>query len=108
MLSVSGKEAGAIKHPKKRKKRAGVLTGIILLMLLFAVGIQLYQMQAQLQAARAQEAALAEQIAAVEAENQALSDALENSDDPELIQEIARTQLGMVEKNEKVFYDIGG
>ena len=77
-------------------------------MLLFAVGIQLYQMQSQLQAAREQEADLAPQIAAVQAENQALSDALENSDDPELIQEIARTQLGLVAKNEKVFYDIGG
>ena len=34
--------------------------------------------------------------------------AIENSDDPELIEEIARTELGMVTKNEKVFYDISG
>ena len=77
-------------------------------MLLTAVGIQLYQLQAQIQDARAEREALALQVAAADERNRELSEALENSDDPSLIQEIARTELGLVDKNEKVFYDIGG
>jgi len=94
------------KKQAKRTRRSGLLIGIILLALLFGVGMQLYRMQDQLQAARDQEAALTQQVAALEDKNQELADAIENSDDPELIEEIARTELGMVTRDEKVFYDI--
>ena len=92
------------KAPKR--KTTGLITGIILLALLFGVGLQLYRMQDQLQAARDEEAALIQQVTDLKDKNQELSDAIENSDDPELIEEIARTELGMVTKDEKVFYDI--
>ena len=91
----------------RRRKGAGLFTGIILLALLLGVGMQLYQMQSQLQAAREERDALTRQVADLEDENQELSDALENSDDPELIEEIARRELGLVTPDEKVFYDIG-
>jgi len=98
-----------MKQAKQQKaKTTGLITGIILLALLFGVGMQLYRMQGQLQAAREEEAALLKQVSDLQNENQDLSDAIENSDDPELIEEIARTELGMVTKNEKVFYDISG
>ena len=89
-----------------KRKTTGLITGLILLALLFGIGLQLYRMQDQLQVARDEEAALLQQVAALEDKNQELTDAIENSDDPNLIAEIARTELGMVNKNEKVFYDI--
>ena len=95
---------------KKRTKggrRGGLLTGALLLALLLGVGLQLWQMRDQLQTARDQREDLTRQLAELEDENRELADALENSDDPELIQEIARTELGMVTRDEKVFYDIG-
>ena len=95
-----------MKRPKE-KKRIGFFTGIVLLALLFGVGMQLYQMQEQLQSAREERDALTKQVADLEGENQELADALENSDNPELIEEIARTELGMVTQDEKVFYDTG-
>lgn len=93
---------------KRRKRASGFLTGVLLLVLLLGVGVQLYRMQDKLKTAREEEAALAAQIAEVQEENDALLEDLERADDPELIQDIARQELGMVMQNEKVFYVYGG
>ena len=93
---------------KKRKRASGFLTGILLLVVLLGVGIQLYRMQEQLRTARAEEEALAREIAQVEKENQQLQEDLDNAGNPELIEEIAREELGMATQGEKVFYAIGG
>ena len=93
----------------KRKKRASsFLTGVLLLVMLFGVGMQLYRMQEKLNNARSEADALAAQIAQVEKENAALEEDLAHASDPELIEQIARDQLGMVVQDEKVFYTIGG
>ena len=93
---------------KKRKRASGFLTGVLLLVLLLGVGVQLYRMQEQLKTARAEEEALAREIAQVEKENQQLQEDLDNADNPELIEEIAREDLGMVVQGEMVFNVIGG
>ncbi len=93
---------------RKPKRASGFLTGVLLLVLLLGVGIQLYRMQEDLKTARAEEAALAAQIAQVERENAQLQEDLDRAGDPELIEEIAREELGMVTQNEKVFYTYGG
>ena len=49
-----------------------------------------------------------EQIAQVEKENAALQEDLDNADNPELIEDIAREELGMVVPDEKVFFIYGG
>ena len=93
---------------KKRKRASGFLTGVLLLVLLLGVGVQLYRMQEQLKTARAEEEALAQEIAQVEKENAQLQEDLDNADNPELIEEIAREDLGMVVQGEMVFNVIGG
>ena len=94
---------------KRRRRRAGnLLTGLILLILIFGAGVQLYRLQGQLRSARAEVEALAAQITQLEKENEALSEDLANAGDPELIEKIAREELGMVMQNEKVFYMYGG
>ena len=93
---------------KKQKRASGFLTGILLLVVLLWVGIQLYRMQEQLKTARAEEEALAQEIAQVEKENAQLQEDLDNADNPELIEEIAREDLGMVVQGEMVFNVIGG
>ena len=93
----------------KRKKRASsFLTGVLLLVMLFGVGMQLYRMQEKLNDARSEADALAAQITQMEKENAALEEDLAHASDPELIEQIARDQLGMVVQDEKVFYTIGG
>ena len=93
---------------KKQKRASSLLTGVLLLVLLLGIGIQLYRMQDRLKTARAEEDALTQQIAQVEKENAQLQEDLDNAGDPELIEEIAREELGMVVQDEKVFYTIGG
>ena len=93
---------------KKQKRASSLLTGVLLLVLLLGIGIQLYRMQDRLKTARAEEYALTQQIAQVEKENAQLQEDLDNAGDPELIEEIAREELGMVVQDEKVFYTIGG
>ena len=92
---------------KKRKRASSLLTGMILLVLILGVGVQLYRMQDRVKAAQAEEAALAEQIAQLEAKNAELAEDIANADDPELIEQIAREELGMVVRDKKVFYHIG-
>ena len=99
-----GEEMAAAKKPgKKAKKRSGgKLPLLIFLALLLAVGIQLYNMQGQLEAARAEEAVYAQRLAELRETNERLATDIANSDDPELIEEIARDELGMVEQGEKI------
>lgn len=93
---------------KRRRKSGGLLGGLILLVLLFGLGFQLYRMQDQLAAARAEEAALAEQISSLQEENAGLEESIARSSDPEMIEKIARESLGMAVQDEKVFYMFGG
>lgn len=93
---------------RKRRRVSGFLTGLILLVLIVGVGVQLYRLQDQLRIARAEEAALSAQIDQLERENEELAADIANAGDPELIEKIAREELGMVLQNEKVFYTVGG
>ena len=49
--------------------------------------------------------ALAQQVADQRLENQELADAIENSDDPEMLERVAR-EKGYVKQNELLFYDV--
>ena len=94
---------------RRRKRRAGgFLTGLVLLLLIFGVGVQLYRMQDRLRTAREEEEALAAQIAQLEEANQELQEDIDHAGDPEMIEQIAREELGMAVKDEKVFYHSGG
>lgn len=96
------------RQAKEKKTVGGPLAGLLLLVLLFGVGTQLYQMQSQLAGARAEADALADEIQQVTEENQELEEDIRNSSDPEKIEETAREELGMVVPGEKVFYHSGG
>ena len=93
---------------KKKKRASGLLTGVILLLLIFGVGIQLYRLQDQLKTARDEEAALSEEIEQLKQENADLEEDIANAGASELIEKIAREELGMAIKDEKVFYTTGG
>ena len=88
----------------EKKRPSNRLTAIILVILLLGVGIQLYNMVGQLQAARAEQAVYAQRLTTLQETNARLESAIANSDDPALIEDIARNQLGMVKPNEKIFY----
>ena len=82
-------------------KRAGIGTKILILVLLVAAVTALLSMRSQLTAAQNQRNLLQAQVE----RNGTLSDAIDHSDDPEYIANIARGELGLVEPDEIRFVD---
>jgi len=67
------------------------------------IGVQLVNLKGELEAARAEEEYYAQRLQQLQEENARLAEDIANSDDPELIEEIAREELGMVTAGEKIF-----
>lgn len=92
------------KPQKARKKRpSSKLTGLILIVLLLGVSVQLYYMWGQLQSAQAEEAMYAQRLKELEESNAQLEEDIANSGSQELIEDIARDDLGMAASGEKIF-----
>ena len=86
----------AQEHPRKSKSgAAGILTKVVLVAVLAYAGATLLHLQNQLQTAREQD------------KNNALRSDIAASGDPDKLEDVARSELGMVESGEKVFYETG-
>lgn len=88
-------------------KRAGMVTKLLLLILLVASVTTFLNLRSQVKTLTQQQAALEEANRRQRRENEALSAAIAEKDDPERIAEVARKRLGLVEPGEVVFYDSG-
>ena len=82
---------------QKKRPRASLLTKIVLLVVLAAIGWQLYGLQSKVAAA---------QVAQTQRENDALAADIAEGPTREKIEEIARDELGLVTPNEYVFDDV--
>ena len=103
--AITGKNVKPGKRPR-HQTRASLLTKVLILMLLAAMGWQLYRLQGQVADAQAQKDELAAQVAAQQQANDALSADIAAGDSQEKMKEIARDELGMVSPGERVFYDV--
>lgn len=98
---------------KKRKEvkakatfgAAGILVKVVLIAVLVYAGVTLYNLQQQIQVAKAQEAELTAQVESLEDENNALRSDIAAAGDQDKLEDVARDELGMVKSGEKVFYD---
>lgn len=90
-----------------RVTRASLLTKIVILALLIIVAISLLELSGRMDQAQAQKEDLARQVAAQTQVNADLEDAIEHSDDPERIADVARDKLGLVAPGEIIFYSMG-
>lgn len=95
----------------KKKKRAVVqtkpaskITIVLLTVLLVGISVQIYQMFGQIRAAKAEELVYSQQLADLQSTNAQLKEDLANSENLDLIEDIARDKLGMVKEGEKVFH----
>ena len=86
-------------------KRAGFLTKIVVLILLIYMAISLLDLRGKIQDVQDQRDVLARQVTDQRLENQKLEDAIANSDDPEMLEQVAR-ERGYVEQHETLFIDI--
>ena len=86
-------------------KRAGVGTKLLVLVLLVAAVTGLLSLRSQLAAAQMRRDRLQEQVQSQVEANTTLADAIAHSDDPEYIENIARSKLGLLEPDEIRFVD---
>ncbi len=86
-------------------KRAGFLTKIVVLALLIYMALSLGDLRGKIQDVELQRDALARQVTDQQLENQKLADAIANSGDPEMQEQVTRDR-GYVEKNETLFVDV--
>lgn len=90
----------------KQHTRASLLTKVLLVVLLGAMGLQLRSLHAQVQDAQAQRDQLAQQVQTQQQENDALAQDIAEGTTREKMLEMAREDLGYVNPNEIVVYDV--
>lgn len=86
-------------------KKAGFLTKLIVLTLLIYMATSLLNLRTQLQTYQEEKSDLAVQVAQVKQENAELSNAIENKDDPDVLEAVARDK-GFVKAGEELFVGI--
>jgi len=95
--------AGKKRAEKKARPKAGLLTKVVILVLLAAMGWQLYNLQGQLRAAQEEKDRYSAQVEEQQRENDALEADIVEGPTDEKIQQIARDELGYVKPGEYVF-----
>lgn len=89
----------------KKTKRASLLTKAVILAVLVVVSISLLDLRARLSSAEQTRDALQQQVDEQAQYNAELQDDIDNSDNPDVILEVAKERLGLVGKDEVIFYD---
>lgn len=86
-------------------KPAGFLTKIVVLVLMIYMATSLLNLLGQLKTVQAQRDTLEQQVTSQQLDNQRLSDAIENSDDPDMLERVAR-EKGFVRQGEELYIDV--
>ena len=95
----------AKKQQKKTRPHAGLLTKLVIVALLAAIGWQLYDLRGQVEHAEAEKDRYAQQVEERTRENQSLEADIAEGPTSEKMEEIARNELGLVTPGEYVFFD---
>lgn len=85
-------------------KKVGLLGRILLVLILAYMVYMLVSVRQEISAARTEVETLTEQVAEQEQYNTELSNAIENRDNPDFVEDIAREKLGLVSPSDRVFY----
>ncbi len=87
-----------------RSKKVGLLGRILLVLILAYMVYALIGVRQEIAAAKAEVETLTEQVAEQIQYNTELSNAIENRDNPDFVEDIAREKLGLVSPHDRVFY----
>ena len=89
-----------------KSRKASIFTKLAILALVVYAAFNLIGLHGQIERAREGVTALEETVAELALENAVLESELENRYNPETIERIARSRLGLVLPGERVFYSI--
>ena len=95
-----------VKKAQKSKSRPNFVTTLVLVVLLAVMAIELGQVYGKLRTAKREQASVAAQVQQLQQQNDALASDLSKAGDEEFMKELARTQLGLAESGERIFYDV--
>ena len=87
-----------------QSKKVGLLGRIVLLLALIFMVFQLISVRQHIADARATAERLTQQVNDQIQSNTELSNAIENRDNPDFVEDIARERIGLVSPNDRVFY----
>ena len=87
-----------------RSSKAGLLVKIIFLILLAYAIFSLIHIRQQISETQEEIRVLTQQVADQKETNLSLSNAIEHSDDPSFIQDVAREKLDLVTPYDRIFY----
>ena len=88
-------------------KRLGLLSTVVIIVLVVYSCVTMVSLKVQTDEARARRDELQTQVDRYNQENSELQYSIENSTDPEIIEDVARNDIGLVRPGEKIFYDVG-
>lgn len=88
----------------KQLKKTSLCKRAALVLVLAILLVQLISVRQDLSGVRAVAADLDQQVTEQTQSNLELSNAIENRDDPDFVEDIAREKLGLVSPNDRVFY----
>ena len=90
---------------REKKKRHSALPTLLALGVLVILLWQLVTLGGRISDAKAQANALSEEAQSLTMANETLRDEIAHASNKDLIMDIARSELGLVEPGEKVFFD---
>lgn len=88
----------------KQLKKSSLCKRAVLVLVLAILLVQLIGVRQELSGIRATADELTQQVAEQTQNNLELSNAIENRDDPDFVEDIAREKLGLVSPSDRVFY----
>ena len=90
-----------------RFKRAGFLTKLVIVVLLIYMATSLLDLRGKIQTTLQEQEALTQQVEDQTLANQQLQEAIENSDDPDTLERVAR-EKGYDKQAETLYIDVAG
>lgn len=88
--------------------QASLISKIVIIAVVVYAGLNLLSLKVQVSEAQEKRDSLKTQVEDVMQTNTELGYAIDHSFDPETIEDIARSKLGLVLPGEKIFYDVSG
>ena len=93
----------ARKPSKLKMRRSSKITLTLLLALIVMMCVMLRQINSQIAGASSEQEIYAQRLAQLQEQNARLAEDIANRENPDLIGDIARNDLGMAEPGEKIF-----
>lgn len=90
-----------------RLKRIRIITTPVIIALVVYAITSLFTLKQQTETAEAKRAELQEQVDSALQENSELQYDIDHSTDPEILEDVAKSDIGLVKPGEIIFYDVG-